>query len=551
MSTTSQPSDDGDPSERDSSAPPTPDDAPTQPSAQDPPAPDATTSASATAGSGPEHDAATGPTAGKAAPGDSATTGADDATGGGTAPRDARSAGSGAAPAERGTAGSGAKHGDTAGKAAPGDRATTGADDAVSGGTAPRDADAAGTTAYEAAPGDSATAGANAGNIEAAGQGTAAGGGEQEIPEYAAHVEVPRDEMTVSSRFPFGRPGRPFRRSPFLFGLTGALGVAVAWALVQAVINVQSVIVILIVAMFLAVGLNPAVEFLQRRKVPRGLAVTIVFVALLVFVAGFVSAIVPPLVQQSQELWANRNDYLATLQNNATINRLDERYQLLERAQDYLNTRGQALGSQLATGIVGAGKAIASGIFNTFSVLILTLYFLAALPKIKRTLYRLAPRTRRERVTLLGDEITQRVGGYVSGAAIVVFIAGLSTYIWLLIWRVPYALPLALCVMLLGLIPMIGATIGGVLVTLVSFSAGIPTGIATALFYVGYQQLENYLIYPRVMRKAVELPAAVTVVAILVGGSLLGVLGALLAIPSAAAVLLIFREVVVPRLERA
>lgn len=371
------------------------------------------------------------------------------------------------------------------------------------------------------------------------------------IPAYAAHVEVPREELTVSSKYPFGRPGRPFRRSPFLFGLTGALGVAVAWGLVQAVINVQSVIVILVVALFLAIGLNPAVEFLQRRRVPRMLAVTIVFVALLVFVAGFVSAIVPPLVQQSQELWANRDNYLATLQNNPTINRLDDRFQLLDRAQKYLDTRGEALGSQLATGIVGASKAIASGLFNTFSVLILTLYFLAALPKIKRTFYRLAPRTRRERVTLLGDEITQRVGGYVSGAAMVVFIAGLSTYIWLLIWRVPYALPMALCVMLLGLIPMIGATIGGVLVTLVSFTAGVPTGIATALFYVGYQQLENYLIYPRVMRKAVELPAAVTVVAILIGGSLLGVLGALLAIPSAAAILLIFREVVVPRLERA
>src|SRR5690606_33322113 len=143
-------------------------------------------------------------------------------------------------------------------------------------------------------------------------------------------------------------------------------------------------------------------------------------------------------------------------------------------------------------------------------------------------LYRLAPRSRRERVTLLGDEIIGRVGGYVSGAAVIGLIAGITSYIWLLVWGVPYALPLALCVMLLDLIPMIGATIGAVLVTLISFTAGLPAGIATAIFYVAYQQVENYLIYPRVMKRAVELPAALTVIAILVGGSLLGVLGSLL-----------------------
>src|SRR5690606_11566844 len=114
----------------------------------------------------------------------------------------------------------------------------------------------------------------------------------------ATGVELPPEEQTASSRFPFGRPGRPFRQSPFLFGLTGALGVAVAWGLVQALISVRGVLVLLVVALFLAVGLNPAVEFLQRHRVPRVWAVTIVFLGLLIFVAGFVSAIVPPLVQQ-------------------------------------------------------------------------------------------------------------------------------------------------------------------------------------------------------------------------------------------------------------
>jgi predicted PurR-regulated permease PerM len=363
--------------------------------------------------------------------------------------------------------------------------------------------------------------------------------------------ERPAPGVRSGVRFPFGRPGRPFGQSPFLFGLTGALGVAVAWGLVEAVINVRQVIVLLVVALFLAIGLNPAVEFLQRRKIARKWAVLLVFLGLLVFVVGFFAAIVPPLVQQSTDLWQNRNDYLDSLQHNGTIRRLDAQYHIVERAQHLLDTQGQQLGSRVATGLVGAGKAIVGGVFSAFSVLVLTLYFLASLPKIKQTFYRLAPRTRRERITLLGDEITQRVGGYVSGAAVIAFIAGLTSYIWLLAWQVQYALPLALCVLLLDLIPMIGATIGAILVTLVAFTSGPIAGIATGLFYIAYQQAENYLIYPRVMRKAVELPAAMTVIAVLVGGSLLGVIGALLAIPTAAGLLLVFREVVLPRLERA
>ncbi|MGH3098327.1 MAG: AI-2E family transporter [Streptosporangiales bacterium] len=372
----------------------------------------------------------------------------------------------------------------------------------------------------------------------------------------AAEGEVADDgglETPTGDRddFPFGRPGRPFRRSPFLFGFTGALGVALAYLLVQAIIGVRQVLILLVIAMFLAIGLNPAVEWLQRRRIPRTWAVVIVFAAVLLFVAGFVSTIVPPLVGQSEEFWQHRDEYLTALENNQTVSRLDDRFHLVARFQEYLDTKGSELGGLAATGIIGLGKAVLGTLFSAFCVLVLTLYFLASLPKIKRSCYQLAPHSRRERVTLLGDEIVGRVGGYVSGATVIAFVAGVTSYIWLLAWQVPYALPLALTVMLLDLIPMVGATIGAVLVTLVSFANGVGTGIATGLFYVAYQQAENYLIYPRVMRRAVELPPAMTVIAILIGGSLLGALGALLAIPLAAAALLLFREVALRRLERA
>jgi predicted PurR-regulated permease PerM len=153
-------------------------------------------------------------------------------------------------------------------------------------------------------------------------------------------------------------------------------------------------------------------------------------------------------------------------------------------------------------------------------------------------------------VALLGDEILVRIGGYVGGQLTVSLIAGVTSYTFLQITRIPYALALALIVTVTDLIPLIGATIGAVLVTLVGFLTGVPEGIACAIFFLVYQQVENYLIAPRVMKRSVDVQPAVTIVAALIGGTLLGVVGAVLAIPAAAAISLIVREVVLPRQEQ-
>jgi predicted PurR-regulated permease PerM len=159
------------------------------------------------------------------------------------------------------------------------------------------------------------------------------------------------------------------------------------------------------------------------------------------------------------------------------------------------------------------------------------------------------PASRRERVQKLGDEILTRIGGYVGGAATIAFVAALSSYLFLRIIDLQLALALALFVGLTDLVPLVGATIGAAVVTTLAFLDSPTKGIACIVFYVIYQQVENYFIYPRVMKKQVDVPAALTVVAVLFGGALLGVVGALLAIPTAAAVLLIVREVLVRRME--
>jgi predicted PurR-regulated permease PerM len=347
----------------------------------------------------------------------------------------------------------------------------------------------------------------------------------------------------------FGTLGRPLRRgSPFYIGFFGALGVFLAWFLTKAVIQATSVIILIVVSMFLAVGLNPAVEAMTRRGLSRSLAITVVFLAVIGAFVGFGFAVVPPVVDQTNAFVTSIPENLDHLNKNPTIRQFDEDYGVIEKAKSYIASGG--LGQRLFGGLLGVAGMVLGAVFSAFSVLILTLYFLAALPSMKHQAYQLVPASRRERVQLLTDEILVRIGGFVSGAFTVALIAAVTSYLFLTILGLPYALALAVFVGLLDLVPLVGATIAAAVITLLGFIESPVTGFVCLGFYVAYQQVENYLIYPRVMRKAVDVPAALTVVAVLLGGALLGIVGALLAIPVAAAVLLVVREVAIPRMQR-
>jgi predicted PurR-regulated permease PerM len=176
-------------------------------------------------------------------------------------------------------------------------------------------------------------------------------------------------------------------------------------------------------------------------------------------------------------------------------------------------------------------------------------YFLSNLPAIRRVVYHTFPASRRGRARELGDEISARVGGYVLGNLLTSVIAGLGTFLFLEIVHVPYAVALGVLVAVLDLIPVIGSTIGGILVTLVALSVSSTVAIASLVFYIAYRLLEDYLLVPRVMNRAVNVPPVLTIVALLIGGALLGVVGAFLAIPAAAAVQLVVTSVVWPRLD--
>jgi predicted PurR-regulated permease PerM len=383
---------------------------------------------------------------------------------------------------------------------------------------------------------------------------------QQEAHAHAAAAVAPDDplldtamrrvEARASAEHPFGRPGQPVNpRSPFRIAFSAALGVGAAALLAVAIVNVRGVLTLLAAALFLAIGLNPTVEWLERRGLRRGLAVTVVFFGLVTAFVGFGAAVFPPIVVQVTDLVDEIPGFLDTLTANERIDDLNEQFGFVDRAQEFV--ANEDFGVALFGGVVGVGRFVFGAFLSALTILILTLYFLVSFPAIKQRVYRLVPRSRRARVGLLTDEILSRVGGYVAGALTIGSFAGLSSFAFLLTAGVPYAVALALLVAVLDVIPLVGATIGAVVVTIVAFFVSAPVGVATAIFFLVYQQVENYYIYPRVMKRSVDVSPAATIVAVLIGGTLLGVLGALLAIPVMAALQLVLDEVVVPRQDRA
>lgn len=358
------------------------------------------------------------------------------------------------------------------------------------------------------------------------------------------HAEA-ATEVGASADHQFGRPGRRFdRNAPFFVGFIGALGVACAVALAYLVVAAFQILVLIGLAFFLAVGLDAGVKWLFEHGVPRWAAIIIVLLAAFGVFALFLTFAVPVAVTQASNLAKEIPGYLHTLESrHTTAGKLNYKYHIISRIQKVLQGSGTSFGS-----VVGAGEVVLDLVGAVILVVILTVYLLVDLPRVKRGLYQLAPRARRARMVLLTDAILDGVGGYVLGNIFTSIVAGLGTLVWALALGIPYATFLGLLVALLDLIPIVGSTIGGIIVSLVALTVSFPLAVASAVFYIVYRFLEDYLLTPRVMAHTVAVPALITVVATVIGGALLGIIGALVAIPVAAAVKLLFDEVAAPSL---
>ncbi|MEE2035134.1 AI-2E family transporter [Rhodococcus chondri] len=369
-------------------------------------------------------------------------------------------------------------------------------------------------------------------------------------PEQEPIVAAERAATALSSdRLPRGKLGPRFdRRSPFFTGMAGAAGVVATLAVVLAVRTVASVLILIGVAFFLALGLEPLVRWATARRIPRWAAVTTVFVVGGAALAALVAAAIPPLTEQATQLIVAAPHYFEQLTDPASwIGRLNTRFDLQHRLTQFWGGAGTSVLGE----IVVAGQAVFTALADTLIVTVLTIYFLADLPRLRVTLFRFVPRSRRPRAILLGDEIFAKVGAYVLGNVLISVIAGAATFVWLTVFSVPYALLLGVFVAVLDLVPLVGSTIAGIAVAAVALTVSVPICITTVVFFVAFRLGEDYLLVPKIIGRSVQVPALSTLIAVLIGGALLGLVGALVAIPVAAALHLIAQEVLFPRLGRA
>jgi predicted PurR-regulated permease PerM len=352
----------------------------------------------------------------------------------------------------------------------------------------------------------------------------------------------------------FGTAGKPVNTShPFYFGFMVTIGALLALTMLQALASASAVFILIIISIFLAAGLNPAVLFFQNRGLNRGASVGAVMASVLLFVAAFIAIAVPPLLDQGNQLLDNAPVLIKDLNNNAFINDLNNKYGVIDSLQtriDSLIKDGQFAITAFG-GVIGVGKAVVSGLVSTITILVLTLYFLASLPQVINIALRFVPATRRDRVSKLTNAIVGRIGSFVGGQAIIAALAATFILIMGLIIGMPYPGPLAMVVLICGFIPLVGHFIGMSIVTVVSLTDSLTTAAIALGAYILYVQIENYVITPRIMRKSLAIPGLVTIIAALLGASLLGLVGGLLAVPIAAAVLLILDEVVFPRADQA
>jgi predicted PurR-regulated permease PerM len=346
-------------------------------------------------------------------------------------------------------------------------------------------------------------------------------------------------------------------QNPFRVGLFGGLGVLLALGIGAAFGSLATVLTYVGAALFLALGLDPLVSWLEKKGFPRWAAIATVLAGVLAVFAGLILAIIPVLIEQIQTAIKTVPDLINGFADG-TIR------QNMQKALPWLDVQGLINGVQdsIATwdvttiggGVLSVGLGIATAVTGAVVVLILTIYFVASLASIKRGLYLLVPASKRAKFVDLAEQISAAVGRYVIGQGSLALVNGILSFIYLTIvlplFGVPvkYSALLAFIAFLGSLIPLVGTVSGSVVITLLVLVFNGPTSaIWVGIYYLAYMQIEAYVLNPRIMAHAVKVPGAVVVIAALSGGTLLGILGALIAIPVAAAILLIIRQVIMPR----
>jgi putative heme transporter len=333
-------------------------------------------------------------------------------------------------------------------------------------------------------------------------------------------------------------------------GLLGGLGVLTAILIGNALVAIATIITYVAAAIFITLGLDPVVRALEKLKIKRGFAILIVVLGIFGAFGGLIAALVPTIITQGTNLFQNAPVILGHLLEIDWVAGLDK--QMNGSISHGLDNAGAFLSNSanwptMLGGVVQVSMAVFNGFFAGLTILILSLYFMASLSAFKRFTYSLVPASKRDTFIEFSEVISDSIGRYVIGQVSIAALNAILGFIVMSIFQVPYAVVLAVLSFLLVLVPMIGSMVNSAVVILVALTVSPQTAIFVAIFYLIYMQVEAYVVTPRVMNKAVKVPGAAVMVGALAGGTLLGLLGALVSIPGTAAISMIIKEVWIKR----
>lgn len=342
------------------------------------------------------------------------------------------------------------------------------------------------------------------------------------------------------------------RANPFMFGLLGALGVLVALMIGGIVGQLATVLIYIGVALFLALGLDPIVRFIER-KLPRPAAVAVVVIGVLLAFAGIILAIVPTLAEQIGNLIKDGPKMIEDFTNSAWFQDVSGQFggtikDAVDGVVGFVQNPDNFL--DIGGGVFAVGAGIAGGLTGITIVVILTLYFMASLRSMKRVAARFVPAYQRDTFSELLEDVSSAVGRYVIGQASLALTNGILSLIFLTIIGAPVPALLALIAFIGSMIPLVGTLSASIIISLICLFVSPTTALIAIIYYLIYMQIEAYVLSPRIMNKAVDVPGALVVIAAVAGGALGGILGALVAIPVAASIIIIVQKVVFPNQDR-
>jgi predicted PurR-regulated permease PerM len=339
--------------------------------------------------------------------------------------------------------------------------------------------------------------------------------------------------------------------NPFAVGLSLTLGGLVAFALGTAFVNLSTIIIYIVFALFAALGLDPIVRFLERRSIKRPWGIVIVYTAFALVMTIVLLLVIPALVTQITKFIADLPQTIADFEKTPFYAWLTTTFgaqvgSIVDQVQKFLMNPANI--AKIGGGVLNFAVSVGTTISGIVIILVLSLYFLASLPAMKVAFNRLLPARNRAQGSELTDHITDSIGGYLMGMVFLAFCNAVVALILHLVLGLPFPGVMALLAFGITLIPLVGSVLYWITASVIAlFTGGWIPALIFAVVYLVYMQIEAYVLTPRVMNKAISVPGSLVVIGALVGGTLFGLLGALVAIPVTASILLIIKQIVIPR----